>query len=446
MDFYPSITRRNIQDAIKFAKKYSNISDKDINIIYHSCETLLIYNGEPWQKQGNDSFFDVPMGSFYGAELCELIGLYILSNINEIFATGQYGLYRDDGLAIVQSRKVCNIVKIEASIKNKLKKLGFNITVEAGATATDFLDVFLDLKRNIYHPFKKPNSKTRYIDKRSNHPSHITKAIPRMVHQRLCLLSKNQDAFINHSSDYIDQLKLSGYDTKKLSYQTVSITPKKRRKRNVIYFHPPFCKSVRTNISRMFRKLVIKHFTPDHKLSKIFNKNTLKVSYSCLPNIKATIAAHNKKILSSYTEKPLERLCNCRNSVCPLDGICLKNNVIYKAEVSMPAMSTPNTVYIGSTSQIFTKRYYQHVVSFKNKNLANSTTLSRFIHKLKEKTIDYNIKWSIIYQSHQSSKNLKFCSLCNLEKLAIALAKRSTLLNNRNELVARCMHSISKYF
>ena len=112
----------------------------------------------------------------------------------------------------------------------------------------------------------------------------------------------------------------------------------------------------------------------------------------------------------------------------------------------MPATSTPNMVYIGSTSQTFKKRYYQHVASFKNKNLANSTTLSRFIHKLKEKTIDYNIKWSIIYQSHQSTKNLKFCSLCNLEKLAIALAKRSTLLNNRNELVARCMHNISKYF
>ena len=39
------------------------------------------------------------MGSFDGAEICELVGLYILYVLNTKYGKDLNGLYRDDGLA-----------------------------------------------------------------------------------------------------------------------------------------------------------------------------------------------------------------------------------------------------------------------------------------------------------------------------------------------------------
>ena len=228
-----------------------------------------------------------------------------------------------------------------------------------------------------------------------------------------------------------------------MSYEKKKKT--KKRKRNIVYFHPPYCKSVRTNIGRVFRNLVVKHFTSDHPLFKILNKNTIKLSYSCLPNVKTTISAHNKAILHDNNIDQAST-CNYKSMTCPLDGKCLMSNVVYKAVVSVPSAHKEDRVYIGSTSQTFKKRFYQHSASFKNDEPNRSTTLSSYISNLKKKDIKYQIKWSIIHQSKQTSKSIWYCSLCNLEKMAIALAKKKTLLNSRNELIAMCRHNTSLFF
>ena len=58
----------------------------------------------------------------------------------------------------------------------------------------------------------------------------------------------------------------------------------RRRCKNIICFHPPFSKTVSTNIGRYFLNLIGKHFPPHHKYRKIFNKNNIKVSYSRMRN------------------------------------------------------------------------------------------------------------------------------------------------------------------
>ena len=40
---------------------------------------MLIFNDKAWKKKDTDSSFDVTMDSLDGAELCELIGIYIQS-------------------------------------------------------------------------------------------------------------------------------------------------------------------------------------------------------------------------------------------------------------------------------------------------------------------------------------------------------------------------------
>ncbi|GFO31814.1 DNA polymerase [Plakobranchus ocellatus] len=94
--------------------------------------------------------FDVTMGSFDGAETCELVGLYLLSQLKNLYIN--VGLYRDDGLAVTTQ------IAIEAeSTKKKISKIfkdnGFNITIEANKKAVDFLDISFDLRTGPYKPY-----------------------------------------------------------------------------------------------------------------------------------------------------------------------------------------------------------------------------------------------------------------------------------------------------
>ena len=82
--FYPSISLKRFTDSINFAKDYINISTEDLNIIIQSRKTLLFFNNEPGVKKDGDEDFDVPMGSYDGAEVCELVGSYILNLLGNI--------------------------------------------------------------------------------------------------------------------------------------------------------------------------------------------------------------------------------------------------------------------------------------------------------------------------------------------------------------------------
>ena len=69
-------------------------------------------------------------------------------------------------------------------------------------------------------------------------------------------------------------------------------------------------KSIKTNIGGIFTKLISKHFPPNHKFAKTFNRNTIKLSYSCMPNIRSKINGHIKKVLQSNPKEP-QKLRNC---------------------------------------------------------------------------------------------------------------------------------------
>ena len=95
-------------------KKICDTPDNNISIMIHGRNTLLFNNGEPWVKKDNDEDFDVPMGCYDGEEICELIGTYLLYQINNVISKENIGLYRDDGLT-----KFKNISGPEAERKKK---------------------------------------------------------------------------------------------------------------------------------------------------------------------------------------------------------------------------------------------------------------------------------------------------------------------------------------
>ena len=54
-------------------------------ILYYifDYKSFLFYGNEAWKKKDVDTTFDVTMGSYDGAELCELIEIYIKSLLKE---------------------------------------------------------------------------------------------------------------------------------------------------------------------------------------------------------------------------------------------------------------------------------------------------------------------------------------------------------------------------
>ena len=80
---------------------------------------------------------------------------------------------------------------------------------------------------------------------------------------------------------------------------------------------------------------------------------TVKISYSCMPNIKQTIDGHNKTKLSQTATASEESTYNCRKKEeCPMSKTCLVESIVYQATVSTNDNSPPQT-YVGLTENAF---------------------------------------------------------------------------------------------
>ena len=237
-------------------------------------------------KKEGEGTFDITMGSYHGAEACELVGLFILNKLTRILGRDNVGLYRDDGLAVLKRKSGPEVDRIRKKLHLTFKNHGLEITLETGLKMTDFLDITLDLSNNRFFPYRKPNNPPSYINKNSNHPPSIIKQIPTMINKRLCDLSCNKEEFEKSKPMYEKALKESGYNCSlKYENQPEENRRRKRRKRRVTWFNPPFCISVKTDVAKQFLALINKHFPKNHKCRPIINRSTVKVSYCCMTNV-----------------------------------------------------------------------------------------------------------------------------------------------------------------
>ncbi|KAK3737381.1 hypothetical protein QZH41_011519 [Actinostola sp. cb2023] len=225
--------------TIDFASKYVNIPPEDKQIIMHAKQTLLYRGDVPWvKKDTSDDLFDVTMGAYDGAESCELVVVYMLSQLKSICGEA-IGLYRDDGLAVFHDPP-----RLVECAKKKICSLfasnGLKITIEANKKVINYLDVTLDLNSGKHHPYMKPGNTPSYVHAKSNHPPNILKRIPESVNQRLSDISSDETAFNKAAPPYQAALDKSGYEHK-LKFLPRDKRKKKSRarKRNITWFNPP---------------------------------------------------------------------------------------------------------------------------------------------------------------------------------------------------------------
>ena len=200
--FYPWILLKLLEDTINFAKTVFNTSEQDTSIIMQARRTLLFNNGEPWVKKVGNEEFDVPMGCFDGAEICELVGIYNLHQLKSVMRKENVGLYRDDGLGILRNLSGPEVERMRKRIIKIFKDCGLNITIKMNLKTVDFLDVRFDLVNNTYQPYRKRNNEPVYFHKQSNHPHNILKEFPKSVKKRISDISSDENVFNNAKLRY----------------------------------------------------------------------------------------------------------------------------------------------------------------------------------------------------------------------------------------------------
>ena len=184
--FYPSITLQLLKNAITWARQFCPISDLDEDVFMHCRRTFLFHDGKAWVKRENPDF-DVPIGSFDGAEICEITGLYILNKLissNIGLTKENTGLYRDDGLVATPMTKQ-QAERMFKKIHAVFKSENLTVKMEGLTKSVEYLDIKMHLDTGEYEPYRKQETLPKYVNKDSNHPPAIVRNLPAMIEKRV---------------------------------------------------------------------------------------------------------------------------------------------------------------------------------------------------------------------------------------------------------------------
>ena len=170
------------------------------------------------------------MGSYYGAELCKLIGIFMQSVLKDIINKETKGLHTDDGLIVLNKVTSQKTDKIGKKIIQVFKDNGFSIDIVTNLVEVNFLDVTFNLRNGTYRPYKKPNDELKYINVLSTHPLQILKQLTTTISDRLSRISSGELIFNEAKYQYEDALSRSGFKTELIYKDATAPTTKRKRK------------------------------------------------------------------------------------------------------------------------------------------------------------------------------------------------------------------------
>ena len=148
---------------------------------------------------------------------------------------------------------------------------------------TNFSELIFHLVAGKFFAFRKPNNQTLYISAKSNHLPTIIKDIPNPINTRMSDLSCNKKLYEKLKPWYETTLNESGFKTT-MAYTKITTINNRSKGRNIIWINPPYSQNVQTNVRKN-----IPSQTNNYTVYTIFNRNTLKLSCSCMSNISTII-------------------------------------------------------------------------------------------------------------------------------------------------------------
>ena len=129
-----------------------------------------------------------------GAEVCELVGIFLFNEIKSKFPGLEFDIYPDDGLAIHRRISGPIMGRIKKDIVALFKSHKLSITISSNFETTNFLDINLDLANEKFKPYKKPNGHSMYVHTESNHSLTVIKLLI-YINKRFSEISSSEDDF-----------------------------------------------------------------------------------------------------------------------------------------------------------------------------------------------------------------------------------------------------------
>ena len=170
------------------------------------------------------------------------------------------------------------------------------------------------------------------------------------------------------------------------------------RKQNFLWFNPPYNSTVKTNVGKVFLKIVDESFPISHPLRHICNQNNIKISYCTMSPISAKISGLNQKKLYPHLTEELDLSCNCHQTPCPLGGRCNAASIIYTGKITPDDGEKPDT-YVGLCSTKYAARYRIHKRSFLRNDFKYDTALSVRAWELKSQGRQHKISFDILQRA-----------------------------------------------
>ena len=130
-----------------------------------------------------------------GAEVCELVGTYMLNLLSKKYNKNDFGLYRDDGLPVLKNKSGPQSEQVKKNTQKIFKEHGLDITIQCNMKVVNYVDVDFNLNDVNYKPYIKPNREIKYIHKNSNHLPSVIRKIPLSIESGLSTLSFNEKIF-----------------------------------------------------------------------------------------------------------------------------------------------------------------------------------------------------------------------------------------------------------
>ena len=103
------------------------------------------------------------MAAYDGAEVCELIGIFVLSLLSKHINKNHIGLYRDDGLAILKNTCGPEAEKLKTKFQKLFKEKDLDSIVQCNLKITNYFNVTLNVKNSSFRPYTKPIQETKWI-------------------------------------------------------------------------------------------------------------------------------------------------------------------------------------------------------------------------------------------------------------------------------------------
>ena len=195
--------------------------------------------------------------------------------------------------------------------------------------------------------------------------------MPKAIAKRISDISSKKGIFDKSVLIYQNALCESGFKVEwKYKASDTSFQEENNqitRSRKIIWLNPSYSRSVKTNISINFLHSLLKYFPVNHKMHKIFNKNTVKVNYSCMKNMDSILSGHNL-------------VCNCKKK-----DSCRLQWQIFDTKSNIPSLKfqmkliTKQKFYSGLAEINFKVCYSNHKRNVKHIKYQYNRELAKYI-------------------------------------------------------------------